>query len=116
MKKTTVILRKRYLKREKRWKMFRLCVMILMGVLSAAILSAVFTSDASEDSGRIKYYTSVEIAPGESLWTVCEQYRSSEYADRQSYMLELCRLNHLSDDSAIHAGQHLIVPYYTDIP
>lgn len=115
MKKTTVILKRRDLKRIKRQRICRLCGLFLLIVLSITVINSVFTSDASEDSERIKYFTSVEISDGDSLWTIADSHISDEYSDKNEYIKELCRLNHITMNEDIHAGMHLIVPYYSDI-
>ena len=115
MKKTTYIVRRRYLKREKQRKLFRLGGVILITIFLITLLLAVIPSDASEDSGRIKYYASIEIAEGDTLTSIADKYRTDEYADRAAYIRELCSLNHLMTDSTIHSGQYLIVPYFADV-
>ena len=115
MKKTTVILRRRYLKEEKRKKKLRICAMLFVAVISVTVLVSVFTADASDETGRIKYYTSIELSAGDSLWSVADRYMTEEYAGRDAFIRELCKLNHLRRDDLIHEGQHLVVPYYTDV-
>ena len=59
-----------------------------------------------------KYYTSVEVEEGDTLWSISEEYMTSEYNDRNEYMNEVCAINHISADE-IHAGQYIVVPYYS---
>lgn len=68
-------------------------------------------SEASNDS-RYKYYTSVEIKNGDTLWDIASQYISEEYASPQEYVAEVKSLNGMQGDS-IRSGQFLIVPYYS---
>ena len=115
MRKTTVIVRRRDLKKEKQRKLFGLCGFLLVAVFSAVLLTSVIPSDASGERGRIKYYTSVEIVDGDSLTSIADSHMSEEYEDRAAYIRELCAINHLMTDSTIHSGQYLIVPYYADM-
>ena len=39
-------------------------------------------------------------------------YMSSDYSDRDAYMEEVRDLNHLDSDD-IHAGEYLLIPYYS---
>ena len=76
--------------------------------------SYVFTSRAQTSHETVKYYRSVEVAPGDTLWDIAGEYASVEYKDRYAYIDEVKKLNHLTDDR-ISAGEFLMVPYY-DLP
>lgn len=54
----------------------------------------------------------VQIEPGDTLWSIAENYYSEEFGTMQEFVLEIKRTNQLEDDR-IHAGGYLIVPYYT---
>ncbi len=115
MKKETVIVRRRNLKAEKRRMLLRCGTTLLLIIFSIVIFASVFTSDASEDLGRMKYYTSVRIEAGDSLWSITDTYMTDDYKDRSAYMQELCTLNHLMPDAMIHEGEYVVVPYYAEI-
>ena len=72
-----------------------------------------FTSRASESEPSYKYYTSIEVEEGDSLWSIADKYITDEYRNTQQYVDEVSKLNHLSDDDIIHAGEHLTIPYYS---
>lgn len=61
-----------------------------------------------------KYYTSIEVQEGDSLWSIADRYITADYPDREAYMQELVALNNLSD-TTIHSGSYLTIPYYSDI-
>ena len=61
-----------------------------------------------------KYYTSILVEEGDTLWSIADEYMTSEYEDRDSFMDEVREMNHLTG-SIIHAGSTLLIPYYTDI-
>ena len=48
---------------------------------------------------RDRYYTSVEVSPGDSLWSIAERYLDDHYKDHQKYISEVVSINHLEDDS-----------------
>ncbi len=112
MKKETIIVRKRYLKREKRRLLLKIGAILLLTVFSAVIFASAFTANATEDHGRMKYYTSVMVTDGDSLWSIADTYMTSDYENRNAYMHELCTLNHLMPDAMIHEGQYIVVPYF----
>lgn len=62
-----------------------------------------------------KYYTSIEIESGDTLWSIAEQFRTAEYISVQDYIKEVKEINGLSGDS-ITSGCYLIIPYYADEP
>lgn len=72
-----------------------------------------FLSIAKSESidASCKYYKSILIKPGDSLWSIAVQNMGSEYKDADSYMQEVTEMNHLKDEK-ITAGNYLIIPYY----
>lgn len=64
------------------------------------------------NSVRHKYYTSVEIESGSSLWEIAEEYMTEEYDSVEDYIKEVKKINHLTED-LIYEGAYLCVPYYS---
>jgi len=56
-------------------------------------------------------YISIEIQPGDTLWSIAEEYMPDEYGSIESYIKELKDLNSLVT-SDIHAEHHLLVAVY----
>lgn len=75
------------------------------GVLSSA------HGNLKEDPAAFKYYKSIEIESGDTLWGIAEEYMTSEYASVQEYIDEIKQINHLTSDN-IHDSKHLMVAYY----
>lgn len=86
--------------------------MVVCGVLVGSSISASGRSKASDDQVSFKYYTSIEIEQGDSLWTIACEHMSHEYASVQDYIDEVKVLNNLKSDD-IHSGQYLTIPYYS---
>ena len=70
------------------------------------------TTEAVHET-RYKYYTSIEVRKGDSLWSIAERYITSEYEDMHEYIDEVIRMNGLRSTD-IKAGSHLCVPYYSE--
>lgn len=85
---------------------------ILCGVLLGSSIMASGRSKASDNHASFKYYTSVQIGKGDSLWSIAENYMTSEYDNIQDFIAEVKELNQLSEDD-IHSGQYLTIPYYS---
>ena len=94
---------------------------MLMAVVSVLIFIimfnlSTFNSDAQSDTytPEYKYYKSITVNYGDSLWTIAgDMYSSEHYNDMNDYIDEVCNINNLADASELIAGDSLIVPYYS---
>lgn len=80
--------------------------------LSATFFS--FRSKAGSDSEQImyKYFKSISVSYGDTLSTYADDYNVESEQERESYIQEIMRINHLEDET-IRSGEYLIVPYYS---
>jgi hypothetical protein len=108
-KERAIIKRKKQVAKQ---KMFLLLITLFVITLGSIIFGSIFSSakNPNEDIPRYKYYKSIEIESGDSLWSISKQYCDST-DDIREYMNELKELNALTSDY-IQEGQHLIVAYY----
>lgn len=105
-------------KREKRKKQVRRNIILL--VLSTIILStfmvffATMSTQASDMEHQVsyKYFKSVYISQGDSLWSIAEENMDAHYDSTQEYIEEVKRMNSLTSDQII-CGSYLIVPYFS---
>lgn len=68
----------------------------------------------SANSG-FKYYTSVTVESGMTLWGLADEYIDyNYYKDRDSYIAEVKNINHLDEKGSLIAGQRLVLPYYSN--
>lgn len=81
------------------------CCVFISSILNGGKLKAADVSD------KEKFYTSIEIQPGDSLWSIASDYMSEEYASIQEYIEDVKALNGMGTDE-IHAGKFIIIPYY----
>lgn len=86
---------------------FIITVVALFTIFCGSIIT-----QAAPDKDTYKYYTSIQIKSGDTLWDIAGRYMTNEYRDRNEYMKEVRSINHISGDE-IHAGQFLVVPYYS---
>lgn len=72
-----------------------------------------FIASAHENTGEqaiYKYYKSIQIQPGDTLWDIAEETMTSEYDSTAEYVDVLKEMNGLTSDQ-IEAGQYLTVAY-----
>lgn len=102
-------------KREVSWQRFAVAMLtvcvVLGGVLFGGNLSASGKSQASADDMPIKYYTSIRVESGDSLWSIARAHMGEGYDDIGDYIQEVKTINQLGEDE-IHAGQYLTIPYF----
>lgn len=82
-------------------------ILILLGTSIRA-----FASSHSDSKPVYKYYTSVMVESGDTLWSLADEYIDEYDIDKTDYIKEVCELNHLQNDE-IHSGEYLVVAYYS---
>ena len=92
--------------------LFAASIMILSCLLGKTLVTA---SGEERESGSDRYYTNIEIRPGDSLWSIAERYRANSGMEVRQYISELKEINGLVSDS-IEAGDSLTVVYYARQP
>lgn len=83
----------------------------VIGCLQFGQLSSAAHGNATEDPVFFKYYKSIEIEEGDTLWGIAEEYMGDEYDSVQEYIAELKDINQLVTDD-IQSAKYLTVVYY----
>lgn len=113
IKKARLLKKKQALRR-------RVLVRFLLSVSAVAVLVLIllFSSknitNANENGNNIaktKYYKTIEVNVGDSLWSIASENKSGEYRTINDYINEVKSINNLGDDE-INSGEKLIIPYY----
>lgn len=96
---------------------------ILLGKLAAliVIMVALFlivlfvlperTAAAGDTTGGTYTISSVQIEAGDSLWSLASEYYTEEFSSVSNYIIEIKRMNGLSDDT-LYAGSYILIPQY----
>lgn len=105
---------KRYIIMRRRCIMAFLTVgLILLGTVCYQSIKS--SASTSIDNLNFKYYTNITVEQGETLWEISDRYIDyAQYRDKEEYITEVCRINHLNTDGSIRSGQKLLVPYYSN--
>jgi cell division protein YceG involved in septum cleavage len=72
----------------------------------------VFASAGEDNRVVHKYYTNIQVEQGDTMWDLADRYIDGYDIDKQDYIDEMCKLNHLENGN-IHSGDYLVVAYYT---
>ena len=106
LKKREVVVR-----RQKRMLALVVLIIISLGILLGTSVNTLASSKADVGSYN-KYYTSVRVEAGDTLWTIAEEYIADFNIDKQDYIAEICSINEICEDE-IHAGDYIVVAYYS---
>ena len=103
------IRKRKILKRRIAVVMACICMFAAIGILGSMILTDA-KAETDNHETVYKYYKSIEIKSGDTLWSIANEYKS-ENCTTQDYISEVKTLNGLVTDN-IQDGQHLMIVYY----
>ena len=99
----------------KKWLLSLTALALVAGL--SIVCGRVFAAAKDKEeavSSAYKYYKSVEISEGDTLWSIAEEYADGRYASTRDYVYELKEINNLSSDH-IQEGQYLTIAYFNDM-
>ena len=86
-------------------------VIVSLGILLGTGISAL-ASFKADPAAYNKYYKSVRVEYGDTLWSIADEYVKDFNIDKADYIAEICELNHIDGDK-IQAGDYIGVSYYS---
>lgn len=90
---------------------------ILAGLAAVLVFAAflIISSVQAEGSStpKHKYYKSVQISSGDTLWGIAADYMTEEYSSVDDYIREVKYINGIQNDQ-ITNGSSIVVPYYSE--
>lgn len=96
----------------RKWSAFLTGAVFLIALLLFCIIFRGIKVKGQEQT-RYKYYTSIEIQSGDTLWSIASEIAKAYDLDTRECVKELKFMNSLKDDT-IHAGNYLTIFYYDD--
>lgn len=95
-------------------KNIMLTIMTICFVITFSFSLNSFLSDAKSNNEPVsyKYYKSITISNGDTLWSIAQENMDDEHYDSvKDYIKEVKQINSLHSNS-IRYGENLIIPYY----
>lgn len=93
-----------------------MCLLTSVFIIGFSMLFFSLNTSAQEraDRAMYKYYKSIAVQKGDTLWDYACQYGNRDlYSSSVEYIEEVMAINALTNDQ-ITSGQYLILPYYSD--
>lgn len=87
-------------------------LVLIAGLIIFRVTASTASAGGNMPEARYKYYTSIQLHSGDTLWSIAETYMTDEYEDIYEYIDEVMEINHLGSDH-LQAGSKLCVPYYS---
>ena len=105
---------KRSRARRQRELITTILLLVFIGITCFLLLKlTAMRADAEKmNTPLYKYYTTVEISSGDSLWSIAASHSSPGYEDICTYVDEIAAVNHLSDGHLV-PGEKICIPYYS---
>ncbi|MGN0158013.1 MAG: LysM peptidoglycan-binding domain-containing protein [Brotaphodocola sp.] len=100
---------------KKRLRNLTVILLMILAFCSGFFGHTLLNARAEEKSIRSmnRYYTSIQLRQGDSLWDIANQYsRGTNYSVKE-YVNELKKINGLKSES-IHSGEYLTVVYFAE--
>ena len=95
---------------------FFLVLMVIVAAVCIILFGGKKITNAEESGNTLqltKYYKTITIEKGDTLWSIANQYKSGDYRSTQEYVDELMSMNGLHSDG-ITSGQKLVVAYFAE--
>ena len=86
-------------------------VLVSLGILLGTGIN-VLASAKADPAAYNKYYKTVRVEYGDTLWTIADEYIQDLNIEKTEYIAEICALNQIQADD-IQAGEYIVVAYYS---
>ncbi len=86
-----------------------LCIIVGCGIVFGSFFAKA-QDEETKTTTNYKYYKSIVIEAGDSLWSIAQEYKSDN-CNTEDYIKEVMELNSLATNE-IQESQHLMIVYY----
>lgn len=97
---------------KRRVRKMMIVILMILAFCSGFFGHTLLNAHAEEEDGMSlnRYYTSIQLQQGDSLWGIADRYFEGSGYTRKQYVEELKRMNGLQSEH-IHSGQYLTIVY-----
>lgn len=93
-------------------------MIVIIGIIVVSLLILLGSSISAFASSRSpktlhKYYTSIQIEQGDTLWTLADDYIIDGVMSKEEFIDEVCQINRISENDILHSGRSIVVAYYS---
>ena len=85
---------------------------VVLTIVTLTMSAGRINAESDLSKHTYKYFTTVYVETGDSLWSIASEYATKEYSDLNVYIEEVKQLNGLKGTKLEH-GTYICVPYYT---
>jgi len=103
--------RERTVRVERRVIAISAIIFISLLILIGSSISAFANSRSG--STYHKYYTSIQLEKGDTLWTIADDYVIDGLMSKEDFINEVCQLNKISENDILHSGDYIVIAYYS---
>ena len=89
-----------------------ICV-VMLTVFILTMSAGEINAESDLSNNTYKYFTTVYVETGDSLWSIASKYATKEYSDLDEYIREVKKINGLKG-TQLKQGSYICVPYYTN--
>ena len=89
-------------------------IVFILSVTIAIVLCGI-SSKAQTNDKELKYYKSVTVQAGDTIWDYANMYADEHYSSKKAYVKEVAEINNI-DPNRITSGHNIIIPYYSENP
>lgn len=88
-----------------------LILIFFLGIILGTSMIA-FADSKNKIPEQNKYYASIQIQPGDTLWDIAKEYTLGTDITVEEYIDEICRINEINQDQ-ICSGDYIVVSYFS---
>jgi len=99
-------------KRRQRQLLCSFIGILVLGSVLITMSAGEINAESDLTRNTYKYYTTIYVERGDSLWSIAKEYTSKEYKHLDDYIDEVIQINHLNGSNVQH-GTYICVPYYS---
>ena len=109
--RSSMIRRENQVRRQK--KIITVAAAVFAVCLSLLLFTGIRTFAGTTDKAAVyKYYESVEIRSGDTIWELADSYLAGSGLDKEEYVSEILRLNNIPNGE-IREGDTIVMVYYS---